>query len=769
MSDLKKGFVKLNPVRGWLFDVYPSGPDEVAVWLIAENGERVCFIDRFAYKIYVSGNFSALVRLAEKVKANSSVAGLRFVEKNADFMKTTRWKTLELSLKDYAKASSFARELCELVDHEQLRFYNVDITVPQAYLYEKDVFPFAHMMVVDSGKRLYYDVLDAVESVDYRIPPLRSLWLRVSAKKEGASNRMTDNIDCISLEGSGRDLILDEGGEEQKILELVKTVREEDPDLIFTEGGDSFWLPYLAYRASANGILDSFVLSREAIPLKAGKGRGTTFFSYGRVYHKAAMQRLFGRVHIDVKNTFIYAACGLEGLIEVSRTCRVPLHRAVRASIGTIMSSLQLYTACKDNILIPWRKNEPESFKTAWELLIADRGGFIFEPKLGFHTDVFEVDFTSMFPTLMLTRNISAETVLCQCCPNSETRVPELGYNICERRKGIVPKTLDLLLKKRLKYKDLMKEVEDISLKHAYNMRQAALKWILVTCFGYLGYRNARFGKVDAHIAVCAFARDSLLKTARMAEQHGFEIIHGIVDSLWLKKVNTSPREVADFCREVSNDIGVTLGVEGKYRWMVFLPSRVLEGVPVLNRFYGVFENGEIKLRGVEARRGDTPVFIVKAQMEMINKLAGANSLAGFREKIPEALGILRDYTVKLVENQVDMQELLITKRISKSPLKYNHDVFQAIAAKQLQKAGFEVHAGQTIQYLILNAESKWTNERVTAVQLLKSKNRYDVKEYVKMLLSAGETLLSVFGYTRDRIQAEALFNERQIKLCETI
>jgi DNA polymerase elongation subunit (family B) len=202
----------------------------------------------------------------------------------------------------------------------------------------------------------------------------------------------------------------------------------------------------LAYRAFVNGVLDKFILSREAVPLKAKKSRGRSFFSYGRVYYKAPLRRLYGRIHIDVNNTFIYSACGLEGLFEVSRTCRVPLHRAARASIGSIMSSLQLYTAWKDDILIPWKKREPESFKTGWELLVADRGGFIFEPKLGFHTDVVEVDFTSMFPMLMLTRNISAETVLCKCCPDSKIRVPELGYNICEKRRGIVPKTLDLLV-----------------------------------------------------------------------------------------------------------------------------------------------------------------------------------------------------------------------------------------------------------------------------------------------------------------------------------
>ena len=72
--------------------------------------------------------------------------------------------------------------------------------------------------------------------------------------------------------------------------------------------------------------------------------------------------------------------------------------------------------------------------------------------------------------------------------------------------------------------------------KSCYNKRQAALKWILVTSFGYLGFNNSKFGRVDAHIAVCAFARNILLQTSKIAEIHGFDIIHGIVDSIWIKK-----------------------------------------------------------------------------------------------------------------------------------------------------------------------------------------------------------------------------------------
>lgn len=734
------------------------------MWIIVESGERIRLVDKFIHKIYISGSASDLESLSKKIKNSRVVAGLRFAQKHADFMDVKKKKVLEVDITDYRTIPFFARKVLRFGGYECFHLYNVDVSVSQAYLYEKDLFPLAKSMVVNPGNRLAYDVLDSVEKVDYEVPPLRSMWLNVAIKNKAPIQQFTDEIDSITLEFENKTVILSEGIEKDKILELVKTVDKEDPDIIFTHGGDSFLFPFLAYRAFVNGVLDKFTLSRDNIPVRVNKSKGKTFFSYGRVYHKAPLRRLYGRIHIDIDNTFIYTASGLEGLIEVARTCRVPLHTASRASIGSIMSSLQLYTAWKSDILIPWKKREPESFKSAWDLLVADRGGFVFEPKPGFHTDVVEVDFASMFPMLMQKHNISAETILCKCCPHSETKVPELGYNICERRKGIVPKTLDLLLRKRFKYKSLMRDTHDANLSHIYNMRQGALKWILVTCFGYLGYRNARFGKVDAHIAVCAFARDALLKIARAAEQRGFQVIHGIVDSLWLKKSGFSLTEVLDFCQEASEIVGVPLNVAGKYRWIVFLSSKVLAGVPVLNRYYGLFENGEVKTRGIEARRGDTPHFICKAQVDMIKKLGESLSFESFVAKIPEALDILRDYADKLITKQVSINDLLVTKRLSKRSSSYTHSVFQVIAARQLEKAGFEQCPGQTVQYVVVDAKNRRIDGRVSAAQLLTSNTKYDTREYLKMLISAAETILSPFGYSKDKIRDEVLYGERQLE-----
>lgn len=741
----------------------------MTVWIIAENGERIRLTDKFEPKIYVSGKMADLSNLTDGLATSKSVASWRYVEKYADFMEDKRSRVLEVTTTDCRRIPYFARKLLRLGGYQKFRLHNVDLPYAQAYFYDRDIFSLAFVGITVQGDRLAYWLLDSVESVDYKIPPLRLMSIRVEIYANGTIPSSNDSIKNIILEMNGKKIIIAEGDESEKILKMVKTVKQEDPDIILTRHGDSFLFPYLAHRALVNEVLHRLILGREDIPLKAKKKCGITFFSYGRVYFKAPMRRLYGRVHIDEENTFTYSSCGLDGLIEVSRTCRVPLHKAARASIGTIMSSLQLYQVTKDDILIPWKKREPEAFKSAWELLVADRGGFIFEPKLGIHDRVAEVDFSSMYPTLMAKQNISAETVLCKCCPDSTLRVPELEYNVCEKREGIVPRTLKMILKKRATYKRLRYGAEDPEARQVYDRRQKALKWILVTCFGYLGYKNARFGKVDAHIAVCAFARDALLRTVRMAEERFFEIVHGIVDSLWLKKEGASPREYVELCKAVSKEIGVQLNIEGRYRWIVFLPSRMHVEVPVLNRYFGVFESGKIKVRGIEAVRRDTPSFIRRAQMDMIRILAKAPNSEAFMKRIPESVEVLRGYVEKLKKRTVDVRDLIIAKRLSMHPDRYAHDVFQAIAAKQLLKEGIEVSGGQTVRYLITDAENRRPSKRVKAAELINAETQFDAEKYVEMLILAATNILSQFGYTQKRLKDHIVYGEKQTMLTPII
>jgi DNA polymerase elongation subunit (family B) len=671
-----------NCVKGWILDAYPAGQGEIAVWIITEKGERIKLTDQFQPKIYVSGKQDEIERLISSLYSNQIIASWSFVYKYAQPTDNEKSKVLEFTLKDCRKTQAITNTILKMGDYLRYEIHNCDLKGDRAYFFSRDIFPLAFVEVKTEKTGLHYTLLDSVTSTDYAVPELQVMKLQVKIAKKNKIANFKDPIDTIHVTQNKKEECIDSGEETDKLLQLAKTVKEFDPDIVVTSGGDSYLFPYLIQRATINNVLGDFILSRDKTSFASKTPSGRTFFSYGRTFYRAGAIRLYGRIHIDENNTFILSEAGFEGLIEIARTCRVPLHTAARNSIGSSMSSLQFYQSIKDDILIPRNKNIPEAFKTAYELLVGDRGGFVFEPKVGAHDHIGEVDFSSMYPVLMMNNNISAETVHCKCCPTSPLRIPELNYNICIKRTGIVPKTLRLVVDKRLFYKRMREKTEDPKLREVYDKRQIALKWILVTCFGYLGYRNAKFGTVDGHMGVCAFGRDTLLKAAHTAEKHGYEVVHGIVDSLWLKKQDAKTEDYTDLCEIISKQAGVPIVFEGRYKWIVFSPSKMHPRIGVLNRYYGVMENGKIKVRGLEVRRRDTPRFVFDAQTEMVKTLASANNTAELFEKIPEALQTVRKYRQKLLDGQVPIWDLIIMKHLSKNPKHYRQHVSQVIAAE---------------------------------------------------------------------------------------
>jgi DNA polymerase elongation subunit (family B) len=446
----------------------------MVVWLKQPDGSCVRLVDEWKPRIHIGGATSDLLNL------QSFIPNCTFVEKFERAGDKERSKVLEVEVEDEFEAQTLARQIFRHGGYSKYRLYDVDVPSTQMYLYNNDLFPLAFVEANEAHGHIEWIVKDSREELDYELPPLRTLQLSLSTKKTRKISTFEDELDFLALQTDNETITLNSGSESDKLVQLVGVFNTIDPDVILTEGGDSFIFPYLARRARDNHVLHEMVLGREKTPLRVYEVQGHSYFSYGKILFKQTAARLLGRLHVDETNGFISSDCGLEGLFEVARTCIIPLQRASRTTIGTSMMSLQLYHAVKADVLIPWNKNEPEEWKKGNELILADRGGFIYEPQFGLHDSVGELDFSSLYPTIMHDMNLSGETVRCACCPNSTRRVPELGWNICERWDGIASRSLDILLRKRALYKKYKKEASDPPLRLRYDQRQAALKWILV-------------------------------------------------------------------------------------------------------------------------------------------------------------------------------------------------------------------------------------------------------------------------------------------------
>jgi DNA polymerase elongation subunit (family B) len=1147
------------------------------------------------------------------------------------------------------------------VDH---RLFNVDLRFSQRYAIEHDIFPMGLMHYANGVWRAEEEHF----ALDYPLPALRKSLLDLHVDNPAGIPRMQDK-----LLGARVDEVEIDGDEETILKGIDTVVRSKDPDVLMTDGGDAFLMPYLAAKASELGV--NLQLGRD--PDRFAGRKAKSYFTYGKIVYKPGQYILRGRLHLD-RGHFAFRESDFAGLAELSRLSTLTPQEQARLTPGTAFSAMQVNQAYHDGCLVVWKKNRPEDFKDAENLLRGDRGGFTFEPEVGVHEGLYELDFSSLYPSIMVKYNISAETLDCACCTTDGLPVPELRYHLCTRRVGIVGRVLKPLIERRRYYKKMKKEPGP--LQEVYAGRDTILKWTLVTCldgrtvipckvddqlsvkpiseiidpllpnggmadapaelrlfgfdsnlrltekraskilkvrspptmvrialqkgreivatpnhrffvlneegsldvrradelhvgnylpitanlpqspqqvrsvnlaielrgkltgdelftwrirgdalpkaisihyesirkagrdrgftyrtiwlwrkrgmlplaflpllhlspevvdgleigrtrlnggkinylpcridvdrelgfflgfyagdgngrtnmvrfavgmteseilgklmncadqkfqqlgnvrkekharmwvlqfnsgalrrilesvfgmggsadsgklvvppivlnggldvqfgfvegllasdgsitpsrdwalihtanrgfadsvglllaslgmkyvirrsrqspqvlysvgfrrrelpgkfwmkvghrektsryltrdlnrsgkipvlesglfalcakykvthrlprgsghlisaenvlrrlerikkkhhqipesdrkiiqslerfaqseltflyvrnldavaprtdnvycfemeeelngfivqgnlfvansFGYQGYKNARFGRIECHEAINAFARNILVRTMEIAESHGYEVVHGIVDSVWLRpKPNADPIEKVR--EHIAGSIGLPIELEGRYKWIVFLPCKTT-GVGALNRYYGLFQDDEFKLRGIELRKHDTPEFINICQEAMLGELSLASTAAEFRERIPKAVDILR-WTAKCVlDRAIPVHQFILTKSVSRALPEYVVLTATAAALKQMEKRGFSVEPGESIRYVLLDARARDSERKVRVAEFLQGDETPDAWEYIKLLCRSGQTLLAPFGYTEDSLYA---------------
>jgi DNA polymerase elongation subunit (family B) len=264
-------------------------------------------------------------------------------------------------------------------------------------------------------------------------------------------------------------------------------------------------------------------------------------------------------------------------------------------------------------------------------------------------------------------------------------------------------------------------------------------------CFGYQGYKNARFGQIEAHECTTALSREMLLRAKEVAEAQGYRMLHALVDSVWLQRTSAGRAEYEALARMIAEATGLPIAVEGVYRWIAFVPSRTHPLIGVPNRFFGVFEDGGSKVRGIELRRGDTPPIVAAMQHRMLEVLFQARTLEEARAQVPAVMGLLEDQLVRLGQHEVRPEELVIRTVLSQNPQDYQKGVPQAVVAQQLFQAGVVLHPGEAVEYIITNAASTIPGERAVPYARRGGEWSYDAERYARMLRRAAETLLAPF------------------------
>ena len=229
--------------------------------------------------------------------------------------------------------------------------------------------------------------------------------------------------------------------------------------------------------------------------------------------------------------------------------------------------------------------------------------------------------------------------------------------------------------------------------------------------------------------------------------------MHGIVDSMWLKKPGATPAEYESLCNEIEAQLHFPIAFEGIYKWIVFLNSHTNPRLPVLNRYYGALQGGKLKLRGIDLRRHDTPGIVRRCQTDLLTLFSQAENSEEFMALLPEARNVIRSYVTMIRGDAVPIEELTVEKRLSKNPDEYQNMVPQAIAAQHLKYEGREIHAGQALSYIIACNKSRIVQNRALPAELVGKDYPVDSEWYVDLLLASAANMLLPFGYTPETLR----------------
>ncbi|MHB8633965.1 MAG: DNA polymerase domain-containing protein [Thermoplasmatota archaeon] len=650
--------------------------------------------------------------------------------------------------------------------------FDVDHSPESRWMHERGLWSMCRLRVGPRGPVL--ELADGEDrwGVEYPDPNLRCARLAVQARALGHEPALNDPLESITLNDEAFPCLHPGNPEAERATlgAFAKRLAALDPDVLLTRHGDRFDIPYLLGRIQDLHLQQEVWLGRAPDPDPGRPDQESkSIHTYGRWLFKTHAYYLRGRWHVDLAKKALDSEDDrkdVHGIVYLARVANRRAQDVNRNGAGFALQQMQIDHATDLGVALPWKRNLVEDWKDVATLGAVDRGGQIMVPTPGLYGDVAACDYSGYYPSLVVGHNLSSDTLNCTCCPDGPV-IPELEYHVCEKVQGHQSEILRRLWPHRRWAKAILRKAAstnqvDPDLVAKARAVKSEHKALGVVCFGYFRYRNARFGCAEVHQAIQCLGRAGMERARILAQQRGFRMVHELTDCVFLQRPGLTRKEALAFTRTVTDDVGVPMDLEGIYRWLVLLPSKVhstTSAVGVPNRYYGKFEDGTLKVRGIEVQRHITPGFLFDVQQGMLDVLQAADDPQGFLALVPKSLGVAKRGARRLQERDVDLGELGLVVQARMAVEEYTANTGTKAALLRLRDAGTERRPGEYVKYILTRSTGPWMG-RAMPIDLLErpsawfanTRETYDVEAYLRLLARQVETLLSPFGYTEGAV-----------------
>jgi len=758
----------------------------ILIWGLTEKGEAVLILDdSFRPYFYVLPEEGTdLDALAARVRTlsrpPSPITKVEAVDRKY-YGKPVKVLRVETVIPE------FVREYREKVKKiEGVRdVLEADIRFAMRYIIDRSAIPCtwyeAEVEEVHDEKRYrarVYRLLSTLKRAERDLPPdMKTVAFDIEVYNPAGSPRPKHDPVIIIATYDGKEIkqFLAEGSgknirDAEAIRSFVSYLREHDPDIIVGYNSNGFDWPYLLERAKINSIRLDVGRVRGAEPRSSAYGHisvpgrlNVDLYDFAQEIGEVKIKSLeevadylgvmkkSERVLIpwyrlyeywddeekrklllqyskdDVIATYGLSEKFLPFAIQLSALTGLPLDQVGAASVGYRLEWYLMREAFRFGELVPNRvERRAESYK----------GAIVLEPKKGVHENVAVLDFSSMYPNLMIKYNIGPDTYVEGECGEDECYViPELGYKFRKEPPGFFKNVLTTLLKLRKQVKSEMKKYPpDSPMYRLLNERQKALKVLANATYGYMGWSGARWYFRQGAEAVTALGRATIRKAIEIAKSLGLEVIYGDTDSLFVKY---DKEKVEEFIRRVEEELELEIKIDKIYKRVFFTEAK--------KRYVGLLEDGRVDIVGFEAVRGDWTEVAKEVQEEVAKIVLSKGN-------VDEAINYVRKVIADLRAGKIDITKLVIWKTLTRPINQYTAEPPHVAAAKKLMKAGFKVEVGDKIGYVVVKGAGKIADRAVPYI--MADLKDIDVEYYVKhQIIPAALRILKYFGVSEKALE----------------
>jgi len=442
-----------------------------------------------------------------------------------------------------------------------------------------------------------------------------------------------------------------------------------------------------------------------------------------------------GKLIVDKEN---FRKLGVAGLDEKSKFAFLPIGVVAAWGSARTIDSRQCYEAVRRGILIPGtRAGTGGNVLTAKEIAYTDRGALILSPQIGLHENIGELDFESLFPSILVKENISYETAS--------------SFGIDQSSRGFLPDLVEQIIQKRRTFKHAKQQFgEGTRERRECEQRERLLKKLLVSLYGYSSSDLNRFGNVFVYREINRIAREIIVDAMNIALKDGFRVIYLDTDSIFVERQNATRDDFEKLAERISQTLKFEIALTNHYRYLVLLTQEADHEIEAARRFYGKLTNGEVYYRGIELRRHDYPSFMKHFQEQLLNILLCADKAPDVQERqLPKAIEFTSQMVDELRLGNVPLSELVISKVLRMPVARYRSLFPHVTAAVQLRQKHRPVRVGDLVNYVYVDTGRFNPINRVAPTEFAES---YDVEKYVEMLLDVAESILGIFGFSRKRL-----------------